>query len=87
MDSIKALKSQQAAAKAERLRISRDLRNACRRKRRLQKRARQLTDTDLLEVLRVRGGASNMVTEGEPTAAVASASSSNDVGDGDVTMD
>jgi hypothetical protein len=38
----------------EKTRIQKELRNAERRKRRLKKRARQLTDEDLVEVLQMR---------------------------------
>lgn len=86
-EAIKALKAQQAAAKAERLRITRELRNACRRKRRLQKRARQLTDNDLLEVLQMRAGAA-MAVDGESTTAESTSASANGTeATGDIAMD
>jgi lipid II:glycine glycyltransferase (peptidoglycan interpeptide bridge formation enzyme) len=52
--NIKALREQQALLRAERKRVSRWLRNEEKRKSRLRKRARQLSDADLLTVLRMR---------------------------------
>jgi molecular chaperone GrpE (heat shock protein) len=51
---IDDLKKQQAQARAERQKISRELRNAQRRKRRLKARARQLSNDDLVTVLLMR---------------------------------
>ena len=50
------LKEEQAAQRAERKRIAQELKNTMRRKRRLQTRARQLTNADLMEVLLMRDG-------------------------------
>ena len=55
-DWIAKLKAEQAAQRAERKRIAADLKNTVRRKRRLQSRARQLTNADLMEVLLMRDG-------------------------------
>lgn len=55
-DWIVKLKAEQAAQRAERKRIAQDLKNTLRRKRRLQTRARQLTNADLMEVLLMRDG-------------------------------
>lgn len=52
--SIMRLKWERAAAREARKRLSKELHNAQRRASRLKKRARQLTDLDLLEVLRMR---------------------------------
>jgi hypothetical protein len=52
--AIWRLKTEQAAARLARKRLSKELHNAQRRASRLKKRARQLTDGDLLEVLRMR---------------------------------
>ena len=55
-DWIVKLKAEQAAQRAERKRIAQDLKNTLKRKRRLQTRARQLTNADLMEVLLMRDG-------------------------------
>jgi hypothetical protein len=54
LDSIGRLKEQQAALRAERKKVAKDLRNAERRKNRLKRKARQLTDADLLQVMQMR---------------------------------
>ena len=51
---IQELKRQQQEQKAERKRLARDLRNEERKKKRLREKAKQLTDDDLLTVLRLR---------------------------------
>jgi chromosome segregation ATPase len=48
------LKDEQQKIKADKQRVAKELKNAQRRKNRLRKRARQLTDQDLVEVLRMR---------------------------------
>ena len=48
------LREEQTAQRAERKRIAQELKNTQRRKRRLQSRARQLTNSDLMEVLLMR---------------------------------
>ena len=53
-DSILALREEQLRVRADRKRAQKDLKNAQRRKRRLKGKARQLTNTDLLEVLLMR---------------------------------
>ena len=53
-DSIMALRVEQARLRADRKRVQKDLKNAQRRKRCLKGKARQLTNTDLLEVLLMR---------------------------------
>ena len=53
-DSIMALREEQEKLRADRKRVHKDLKNAQRRKRRLKGKARQLTNTDLLEVLLMR---------------------------------
>ena len=55
-DSIMALREEQEKLRADRKRVQKDLKNAQRRKRRLKGKARQLTNTDLLEVLLMRQG-------------------------------
>jgi molecular chaperone GrpE (heat shock protein) len=65
---IDDLKKQQAQARAERQKISRELRNAQRRKRRLKARARQLSNDDLVTVLLMRSdvGAAAAAAEDAP---------------------
>ena len=53
---ISQLKEEQTAQRAERKRIAGQLKNTMKRKRRLQQRARQLTNGDLMEVLLMRDG-------------------------------
>ena len=53
-ESIMALQEEQEKLRADRKRVQKDLKNAPRRKRRLQGKAHQLTNTDLLEVLLMR---------------------------------
>jgi uncharacterized protein (DUF3084 family) len=51
---IKQLKDEQVQLKQQKQKIAKELKNAQRRKFRLKKRARQLTDQDLVEVLQMR---------------------------------
>lgn len=51
---IKALKEQQKQMRNDRKRIAKDLRNAEKRRVRLRKRARQLSDDDLVALIRMR---------------------------------
>ena len=51
---IETLKKRQAELKRNRLEVSRALKNASRRKARLKKRAKLLTDDDLLAVVQLR---------------------------------
>ena len=53
-ERVKALKAEQAKARAERAALAKEIRNTERRKRRLRKRPKQLTDEDLLQVLMMR---------------------------------
>ena len=69
MESIKRLKEQQSAMKAAKKELQKELKNACKRKNRLKKRARQLTDMDLLEVLQMRKDGTAMGVVAEPAAA------------------
>lgn len=71
MESIKRLKDQQAVMKAEKKNLQKELKNACKRKHRLKKRARQLTDSDLFEVLRMRKDTTAVPTAAESAAAAA----------------
>ena len=54
MDDILALKLQQKEARDNKLQVTRELRNAEKRRQRLKKKAKQLTDADLVEVLKLR---------------------------------
>jgi hypothetical protein len=71
LESIKRLKDQQAAMKAAKVDVQKQLRNAVKRRQRLKKQARQLTDKDLVEVLQMRKETVPAVGDGEPTAAAA----------------
>ena len=71
LESIKRLKDQQAAMKAAKKDVQRELRNATKRRQRLKKQARQLTDKDLVEVFQMRKESIPAVGDGEPTAAAA----------------
>ena len=55
-EHIAMLREEQAAAKEKRAKLARELKNTERRKSRLRKRARLLTDEDLLQVLMLRKG-------------------------------
>ena len=52
---IASLRAQQELAREERLKLAKELKNATRRKRRLQRKARQLSNAELLQVLEMRG--------------------------------
>ena len=54
---LQKLKTEQQAAKQERRKLATEIRNAERRKSRLKKRAKLLTDDDLLQVLMIRKSA------------------------------
>ena len=57
--------------KAAKMDLQRQLQNACKRRSRLKKRARQLMDNDFVEVLQMRKDATPMPVDGEPAAAAA----------------
>lgn len=54
VDEINALKAEQKAARDQKKKITRDLRNAEKRRQRLKKRAKQLSDADLIAVMSLR---------------------------------
>ena len=54
LDSISTLKAQQKKLREDKKALSRELRNAERRRSRLKKRAKQLSDSDLLAVISLR---------------------------------
>ena len=54
VDEINALKEEQKAARDAKKKITKELRNAEKRRNRLKKRAKQLSDADLLAVMSLR---------------------------------
>ena len=54
MQKIKALADKQKALKAQKKQCATEIKNAMKRKKRLQGKASQLSDSDLVEVLRMR---------------------------------
>ena len=54
VEEINALKAEQKAAREQKKKISKDLRNAEKRRQRLKKRAKQLSDADLVAVMSLR---------------------------------
>ena len=63
---IAQLRKQQQDLAREKKRLQADLRNAQRKKNRLCKRTRMLTDTDLLEIMRMRAASSKETKHAEP---------------------
>ena len=59
LTGIARLKAEQAALRAERKRVTKELKNAEKRRSRLKKRARQLSDGDLVAVLQMRESAAS----------------------------
>jgi hypothetical protein len=57
LDAIAALKSEQKALRTQRRQVAKDLKNAERRRSRLKKRARLLSDQDLAQVISMRAAA------------------------------
>ena len=64
-DAIARLKVEQDAVRANRKRVTKELKNAQKRRRRLKKRARQLSDTDLVSVLQLRASEKAVVAAAE----------------------
>ena len=54
LEQIKALQDAQKALKDQKKKCAKEIKNAMKRKQRLQGKASQLSDSDLLEVLRMR---------------------------------
>ena len=76
LTGIARLKAEQAQLRADRKRVSKELRNAEKRRTRLRKRARQLSDADLVAVLQMREtDSSARSSDGSSTAASSAASS------------
>ena len=73
---ITKLRDEQATQRAERKRVATELKNSLRRKRRLKSRARQLSNSDLMDVLLMRDIA---LTEEEKKAIAEDASEDDDV--------
>ena len=63
---IAHLRKQQQDLAREKKRLQADLRNAQRKKNRLCKRTRMLTDTDLLQIMRMRAASSKETKHAEP---------------------
>ena len=78
LDAIKRLKEEQASMKIAKRDLQRQLKNACKRRQRLKKRARQLTDADLIEVIHMRQSTVSDADTSEPTAASSSSPHSHD---------
>ena len=77
--AIARLKAEQKAMKDKKRKIHKDLKNAEKRRSRLKKRARQLSDADLVAVLQMRGsvpsqsGSSSASASTAPPSVVATA--------------
>ena len=73
LGNIKALKEQQKNLRDERLKVGKQLRNEEKRRMRLRKRARQLSDGDLVALLKMRsvGKAENAPVPAEDPSAEA----------------
>ena len=76
---IQALKAQQKKAREDKIKITKELRNAEKRRQRLKRKARQLSDKDLLAVMTLRSAEQDLrkTGEGEPTATAAAAEHSD----------
>lgn len=70
LDTIDRLKKQQRDLKAAKKRLSTELRNAEKRRGRLRKKAKQLSDQDLLDVLKMRASGASSSSEAPGSAAV-----------------
>jgi len=88
LSQIGELKKQQQKLKAEKKCVAKDLKNAERRRKRLRKKAKQLSDTDLIAVLRMRqqmGARASEESPGPqpiaPPPGVAGADVADDVGE------
>ena len=64
---IKELADTQKALKEQRKKCSVEMKNAMKRKKRLQEKASQLSDTDLVEVLRMRKAKKDSVETSQKT--------------------
>ena len=66
LEQIAALKAEQKEMRSKKKKLSQTLRNAERRRTRLRKKAKLLSDNDLLDVLRMRGSDPVQVGSDEP---------------------
>ena len=80
-DNIARMKLEQARLKAERMRVMKELKNATKRKNRLKRRARMLTDNDLVELITMRAvgaaGADGTAPDGSTETVSPSAASAS----------
>ena len=77
LEQIEALRATQRELKANKKRVAVEMKNAMKRKRRLKGKASQLTDDDLVEVLRMRQASSVLPAADESEAPKATGSSSS----------
>ena len=77
LDQIEALRTTQRELKAHKKRVAVEMKNAMKRKKRLKGKASQLTDDDLVEVLRMRQASCAVAAAdaSDPPGATASSSS------------
>ncbi len=78
LQQIEDLRRSQKRLKEERLRVTKEVRNALKRKKRLRTKASQLTDLDLVEVLRMRKQAASSTNASASTGASTGASASSE---------
>ena len=70
--SISPLKREQKDMRAARKKLTKDLKNAEKRRTRLKKRARQLSDADLVAVLQMRGSVPSQTSDAANSTSAAS---------------
>lgn len=75
LPEIERLKAEQKRIRAEREKIRKDLKNAEKRRSRLKRKAKQLSDGDLLQVMQMRTAEKAARTPTDPPAAEGAASS------------
>ena len=69
LESIERMKKEQKYLKAQKKRVTTDLKNAERKRKRLRLRARQLSDSDLVEVIQMRPASSSSTDPASKSAA------------------
>ena len=77
LDQIEALRATQRELKAHKKRVAVEMKNAMKRKKRLKGKASQLTDDDLVEVLRMRHASAAVLPADDSEAPKATGSSSS----------
>lgn len=82
-ETIRKLKEEQNLIRIQKAEITKTLRNATKKKNRLKKRARQLTDLDLVEVLQMRQDVNAAASSSEPAATPSPPQSEPAAGTGD----